>query len=59
MWRKEAQAQLLKAIDFERCALYPNRAHRAEFEQKGGDAAHPAAGDTDQMDRVPLSVRNF
>ena len=59
MWRKEAQTQLLKAINFEGARFIRTTHIVSEFEQKGGNAAHPAAGDTNQMDRVPLFGQKF
>ena len=55
MLLEKLQAQSLQPFHFERARFIRSAHLVAELEQKRGDPAHPASGDTDEMDRVPLA----
>ena len=59
MRRREAKSELREPLRLER-ARFVGAAHVVpEFEEKRSDSTHSAAGDADQMDRVPFLGEEF
>ena len=56
---RESQAELREPLGFERARLVRAAHIVPELEQERGDSAHPAPGNADQMDRVPLLGEEF
>src|ERR1041385_6478550 len=59
MFGAETQAESLQAIDLPRLRLVRTADGVPELKEQRGDPAHPAAGDADEMNSMPLARQHL